>query len=132
MDLRLDNTSPRTLTITVDEFDYRVNKMTADVSVNINTEIITLSWWNFGRSKSPITLQFLYSDIVSPSFGNTDIAYNWILNALENTGGDISYDAPFKVVGINGVSCAELTPTGAGQYIVSANDGFGGFKWVID
>lgn len=129
MAIQITNTGVRTLTIFDDEFPYVINKLTCDISIRETDGLIVVSWWNVGKSQSVNKLEFNYRDVTVPTTGDINELYDWVLNQLENLGGDLSYESPIKVMGIAGIPIT-VTPTTAGIYLVTENDGRGGICWV--
>lgn len=130
MAIQIQNTGVRTLTIFEDEFPYVINKLTADIQIRSTDGTIQVRWWNIGKSQSVNELTFNYSDVTEPVTGDINELHDWVLNKLENLGGDLSFESPIKVMGIAGIPITEI-PTDSNQVLVTDLDGLGGFKWVV-
>ena len=129
MAIQIQNTGVRTLTIFEDEFPYVINKLTADIQIRSTDGTIQVRWWNIGKSQSVNELTFNYSDVTEPVTGDINELHDWVLNKLENLGGDLSYESPIKVMGIAG-SPITVVPIRAGQILKTEDDGAGGFNFI--
>jgi len=127
--IQIQNTGVRTLTIFEDEFPYVINKLTCNLSVRSADGLIVFNWWNIGKSSTVHELSFNFSDVTSPEMADVDALHDWILNQLENLGGDLSYESPIKVMGIGGIPMPS-PPIRRGQFLMTENDGVGGIKWI--
>lgn len=132
----LTNTNQRTLTIDVDGTAFVVNKTTADINlgatVDVDADSVYVYWWNIGRSRSPQLIAINYADCTSPTFANVTELYDWLIDACNGVGLDLSEESGrFKVTGINGFDCTEVVPSGHNQTLRTDSDGAGGWKWVI-
>jgi hypothetical protein len=130
--IQIQNTGVRTLTIFEDEFPYVINKLTCNLSVRSDDGLIVFNWWNIGKASTVHELSFNFSDVTSPEMADVDALHDWILNQLENLGGDLSYESPVMIQKLRGVDMTQAIVSDKNQILVTAQDGEGNFYWTIE